>query len=145
MSEVEQYIENIDVKWKDSFVNLLGVVEDHIPRGFELKLQYGMPTYVVPLRDYPAGYLGQKDTPLPFMSLAAQKNHIAIYHMGIYADEELLEWFQQEYPRHMSTKLNMGKSCIRFTNPARIPYMLIGELVSQITAEDWVNIYKEQQ
>ncbi|WP_252313031.1 DUF1801 domain-containing protein [Sinobaca sp. H24] len=142
MSEVEQYVENIEEKWKDSFPALLKVIDQHIPPGFELKIQYGMPSYVVPLTLYPEGYHVDKNTPLPFISLAAQKNYISVYHMGIYADQKLLEWFQNEYPSHMSAKLNMGKSCIRFTNPKNIPYQLMGELASKMTCEEWIKKYE---
>ncbi|ALX48453.1 hypothetical protein AOX59_07420 [Lentibacillus amyloliquefaciens] len=142
MSDVNQYLDNVETKWKDAFIQLKEVVDQNIPNGFALDMQYGMPSYVIPLAVYPDGYLGKKDTPLPFISIAAQKKHIAVYHMGMYADDELLNWFQTEYPNHMDTKLNMGKSCIRFTNPKKIPYQLIGELVSKMTADDWINIYE---
>lgn len=142
MSGVEQYVENIEEKWKDSFPALLKVIDQHIPPGFELKIQYGMPSYVVPLTLYPKGYHVDQNTPLPFISLAAGKNYISVYHMGIYANQELLDWFQNEYPSHMSTKLNMGKSCIRFTNPQNIPYQLMGELASKMTCEEWINKYE---
>lgn len=141
MTEIDQYIDRVESKWKDSFKTLKEVMDQHIPIGFELKMQYDMPSYVVPLATYPDGYHCKKDTPLPFISIAAQKKHIAVYHMGIYADPELLTWFQEEYPNHMDTKLNMGKSCIRFTNPSKIPYQLIGELVSKLTVKDWIEMY----
>ena len=141
MTEIDQYIDRVESKWKDSFITLKEVMDQHIPSGFELEMQYDMPSYVVPLATYPDGYHCKKDTPLPFISIAAQKKHIAVYHMGIYADPELLTWFQEEYPNHMDTKLNMGKSCIRFTNPSKIPFQLIGELVSKLTVEDWIEMY----
>ncbi|WP_163538020.1 DUF1801 domain-containing protein [Gracilibacillus sp. YIM 98692] len=142
MSEVDNYIENVDKKWKDSFISLKKVIDEHIPSGFQLEMQYGMPSYVVPLATFPNGYHCKEDTPLPFISIAAQKKHIALYHMGIYADKELLDWFQKEYPKHMTTKLNMGKSCIRFTNRKKIPFELIGELVSKMSVEEWVDRYQ---
>ncbi|RXT03939.1 DUF1801 domain-containing protein [Ammoniphilus sp. CFH 90114] len=142
MSEINQYIDQVESKWKDSFLTLKKVIDQHIPSGFEMEMQNGIPSYVVPLTTYPDGYHCKRDTPLPFISIAAQKNHIAVYHMGMYADQELLTWFEKEYPNHMATKLNMGKSCIRFTNPSKIPFQLIGELVSKLTVEDWIRIYE---
>jgi len=142
VTQIDQYLERMEPKWKEAFITLRKVIDQHIPSGFELEMEYGMPSYVVPLATYPDGYHCKKDTPLPFISIAAQKNHIAVYHMGIYADQELLTWFQREYPNHMDTKLNMGKSCIRFTNPNKIPYGLIGELVSKMTVEDWIRKYE---
>jgi hypothetical protein len=62
--------------------------------------------------------------------------------MGIYSDPELLEWFVEEYPKYVSTKLDMGKSCIRFKNSKQIPYELIAQLVSKISVTDWIAKYE---
>ena len=70
------------------------------------------------------------------MNIASQKNSINLYHMGIYANKELLDWFVGEYPTHCKTKLDMGKSCIRFKKMDQIPYDLIGELASKMTSEE---------
>ncbi|MBO0473426.1 DUF1801 domain-containing protein [Enterococcus ureasiticus] len=141
MNEVLEYVESIDAKWQDSYQRLAKVIAENIPEGFVLRLQYGMPTYVVPLNVFPEGYLGRQDEPLPFISLAAQKKHLSLYHMGIMGNKELLTWFQEEYQKVVPTKLNMGKSCIRFSNPKNIPYKLIGELVGKISMEEWVASY----
>lgn len=76
------------------------------------------------------------------MNIASQKNSINLYHMGIYANKELLDWFVGEYPTHCKTKLDMGKSCIRFKKMDQIPYDLIGELASKMTSEEWISIYE---
>jgi hypothetical protein len=76
------------------------------------------------------------------VSIAAQKNFIALYHMGVYAVPELLEWFVTEYPKHSKGKLDMGKSCIRFKKASDIPYQLIGQLMQKMSVKDWVNIYE---
>ncbi len=138
------YIEQVDEKWRDSFAKLADVVATNIPDGFEQTMTYDMISYVVPLSSYPKGYHVTPNTPLPFISLAAQKRHIAVYHMGIYADNALLSWFQEEYAKRVPTKLNMGKSCIRFTSTKNIPYDLIGELVSKMTPAQWVNRYERE-
>ncbi len=138
----EEYIEAIDEKWKDGFIRLMDVIDANIPEGFEKNMQYGMISYVVPFSIYPDGYHVTPETPLPFISLAAQKRHIALYHMGIYGDPKLLNWFQDEYSKVVPTKLNMGKSCIRFTNTKNIPYELIGVLASKISVEKWIECYE---
>jgi hypothetical protein len=91
-------------------------------------MSYGMIGYVVPHSLYPEGYHCTPELPLPFMSIASQKNFIAVYHMGIYADKNLFDWFTKEYPKFAKTKLDIGKGCIRFKKPDQIPYKLIGEL-----------------
>ncbi|UED80066.1 DUF1801 domain-containing protein [Lysinibacillus sp. CD3-6] len=139
---MEAYIEQVDEKWRDSFAKLADVIATNIPAGFEQTMNYDMISYVVPLSLYPKGYHVTPNTPLPFISLAAQKRHIAVYHMGIYADANLLAWFQEEFAKRVPTKLNMGKSCIRFSSTKNIPYDLLGELVSKMTPGEWINRYE---
>ena len=68
---------------------------------------------------------------------------MALYHSGIYADEKLHDWFVGEYAKHVKTKLDMGKSCIRFKNIENIPYDLIAELCRKMTPRDWITLYKK--
>lgn len=142
MEKIENYLDNVDEKRRESFRHLYNVIKNNMPIGFEEEFLYGMISFVVPLKTYPKGYLDRKDEPIPFISLAAQKNHIALYHMGIMGQESLLTWFQEEYSRQVPTKLNMGKSCIRMTNVKNIPYDLIGELVTKISLEEWIESYE---
>ncbi|MEG0549789.1 MAG: DUF1801 domain-containing protein [Vagococcus sp.] len=142
MEKIENYLDNVDEKRRKSFRHLYNVIKNNMPIGFEEEFLYGMISFVVPLKTYPKGYLDRKDEPIPFISLAAQKNHIALYHMGIMGQESLLTWFQEEYSKQVPTKLNMGKSCIRMTNVKNIPYDLIGELVTKISLEEWIESYE---
>jgi hypothetical protein len=98
----------------------------------------------VPHSIYPNGYHCDPKLPLPFISIASQKSHIAVYHMGVYMNPELLAWFQEEYPKHSKTKLDMGKSCIRFKNPTNITYDLLAELAKKMTVEDWIGVYEKE-
>jgi len=104
---------------------------------------YGMMGYAVPHKIYPAGYHCNPKDPLPFIGLASQKNFIALYHMGIYADPKLLAWFQNEWKKHSTKKLDMGKSCIRFKKPEDVPVKLIGELASKMTVKEWIALYEK--
>lgn len=103
---------------------------------------YGTAGYVVPLTKYPAGYHCDPKLPLSFLSIASQKNNLALYHMGLYGSPELLAWFQEEYPKHCKTKLDMGKSCVRFKKLDQIPYALIAELVSKVTPDQYIEMYE---
>lgn len=127
---------------KEVIARFRQTIQQHLPPGFEETISYGMIGYVVPLPIYPAGYHCKRDEPLPFLSIASQKNFIAMYHMGMYADEKLLQWFQDEYPKHAKSKLDMGKSCVRFKKMDDIPFPLIAELVQKITLEDWIKQYE---
>lgn len=138
------YIQQLPEERKEPMQQLRKTILESLPEGFEETIGYGMIGYVVPHSLYPAGYHCDTKLPLPFMNIASQKNFIAFYHMGIYAKPELLAWFQAEYAKRIKTKLDMGKSCIRFKKPEHIPYDLLGELVTKITVTDWIKTYEEQ-
>lgn len=138
-----QYDHLVDEKRLDAFIQLVNIIEENLPEGFEKIEEYGGISYVVPHSTYPSGYHVTPEKPLPFLSLIAQKKHIALYHMGMYADAELLAWFEKTYKEQVSTKLNMGKSCIRFTNVKHIPYNLIGQLVQKMTPAQWIELYEK--
>ncbi|TXE08190.1 DUF1801 domain-containing protein [Gelidibacter salicanalis] len=116
----------------------------NLPKGFEEGIQYGMISYYIPHSIYPEGYHCKPSEPLPFISFASQKNSINLYHSGIYAIPKIHDWFVAEYPKHSKRKLDMGKSCIRFKKIEDIPFDLIGDLVSKITAEEWISVYEAQ-
>ena len=140
-TSVDDYFSKVPEERQEVMNKLRAVVKENIPSGFEEVLSYGMPGYVVPHSIYPGGYHCDPKLPLPFASIASQKNFIAVYHMGIYANKELMDWFVGEYPKHCSRKLDMGKSCIRFKKIDDIPFELIGELMSKMSVEDWVSVY----
>lgn len=140
---VEEILTSVPTDRVEPFNKLHDVITKNLPEGFEAGISYGLLGYVVPHSLYPAGYHCKPSEPLPFASIASQKNSINFYHMGIYADPELLNWFVAEYPKHCKRKLDMGKSCIRFKKLDEIPYELIGELMTKMTAKEWVDIYEK--
>jgi hypothetical protein len=139
----EEYLKELPSERLEAFTTLRNTILKNIPKGFEECMAYGMIGYVVPHKLYPAGYHCDPKIPLPFVSIASQKNYIALHHMGIYADPELLEWFVGEYPKHCKTKLDMGKGCIRFKKPDDIPFKLIAELLKKVSVKDWITRYEE--
>jgi len=140
---VKEYIDQIPEERKKAIKKLRSTIKKNLPKGFKECIGYGMPAYVVPLSTYPDGYHCKADTPLPFISFASQKNFVALYHMGLYADEALLNWFVAEYPKHCDRKLAMGKSCIRFKQLEEIPFNLIGELISKMSMNSWIQLYEK--
>ena len=122
---------------------LQSLIKKNLPKGFEEQLSYGMIGYVVPHKIYPEGYHCDPKLPLPFLALASQKNFIALYHMGVYAKPEMYDWFVAEYPKYCKSKLDMGKSCIRFKKMEDIPYDLIAELLTKMTVQDWISFYEK--
>lgn len=139
----EQYIKELPADRKHAMQKLRTVILENLPSDFEETISYGMIGYVVPHSVYPDGYHTDPTLPLPFINIASQKNHIALYHMGLYADETLMEWFKTEYLKHTDTKPDMGKSCIRFKNPEKIPFDLIGNLAGKMTAKEWITLYEK--
>ena len=137
------YISNLPEERQVAMSRLRQTILDNLPKGFEETMSYGMIGYVVPHSIYPDGYHCTPELPLPFMSIASQKNFVVLYHMGIYADKELYDWFVAEYPKHVKTKLDMGKSCIRFKKIETIPYDLIADLCTRMTVKQWIELYEE--
>ena len=139
---IEEYLDMIPEERQASMSKLFSVIKKNLPEGFEVQNSYGMIGFVVPHSIYPQGYHCDPKTPLPFLGIASQKNFIAVYHMGMYASQELLKWFTEEFAKVSKTKLDMGKSCIRFKKPETIPFELIGELASKMTVAEWIDLYE---
>jgi len=136
------YIAELPEDRKKVMEQLRKTITDNLPEGFQEGIGYGMLGYAVPHSIYPKGYHCNPKDPLPFMGLASQKNFIAFYHMGVYADKNLYDWFVVEYGKRCKYKLDMGKSCVRFKKMDDIPYDLIAELVQKISVQDWIALYE---
>ncbi len=140
---IDDYLAALPVERRQALETLRTILRKKLPKGFQEEMNYGMIGYVVPHTLYPKGYHCKPTDPLPFMNIASQKNFIAVYHMGLYADPQLLKWFTQEYPKHSTQKLDMGKSCIRFKKPDQIPFKLLGELAAKMTPAQWIQLYEK--
>lgn len=139
----EAYMNELPEERKAAILKLRNEINQNIPEGFKEIVNYGMIGWAVPHSVYASGYHCDPKQPLPFMNLASRKNFIAVYHMGIYANKKLLEWFTAEYEKSCGKKPDMGKSCIRFKKPASIPYEVIGKLAAKMSVEDWISIYEK--
>ncbi len=140
---VDAYIAELPEDRQKAITELRKVIKKNLPKGFQEHMSYGMMGWAVPHSKYPAGYHCKPTDPLPFMGLASQKNFIAVYHMGIYADPKLLKWFTDAHAKASPKKLDMGKSCIRYKKTEDIPFKLIGELVAKITPDEWIATYEK--
>lgn len=140
----EEYLSQLPADRKGAIERLRKTVNENLPKGFQETMSHGMITYIIPHSIYPPGYHVNPEEPVPFMGIASQKNYIALYHMGIYIYPHILSWFQGEYPKHVKTKLDMGKSCIRFKKIENIPYDLIAELCRKITLEEYCKSYETE-
>ena len=139
---VQEYIDSLPEDRKEVMSKLRANFLENLPEGFVEGMGYGMMGFNVPHSIYPKGYHCDPKQPLPFLAIASQKNFIAVYHMGIYANKELFDWFVAEYPKHCKAKLDMGKSCIRFKKMNDIPYELLADLATKMTVQDWISTYE---
>ncbi|WPR70507.1 DUF1801 domain-containing protein [Flavobacterium sp. NG2] len=141
---VSDYLSELLPEEKEVMEKLREAILKNIPEGFFEELSYGMIGYVVPHDLYPNGYHCNPKLPLPFITIASQKKYFAIYHLGLYANPELLKWFTNEYPKYTDQKLDMGKSCIRFSKKNKIPFELIGILAQKMSVQNWIDCYESQ-
>ena len=144
MSETTHYINQMAPDRQRIMLQLVELFRKNLPKGFEETMSYGMIGFVVPKSIYPNGYHCDKSLPLPFINIGNQKNFIGLYHMGLYANKPLLNWFTDEYKKRYAGKLDMGKSCIRFKNEEKIPWELLGELATKMTVDQWVSLYEDE-
>jgi len=140
----DEYISSLPEERKEILQKLRETIKENLPKGFSEEMGYGMLGYVVPHSLYPAGYHCDPKQPLPFLGIASQKNHIAVYHMGMYADKALYDWFIEEFAKHSKLKPDIGKSCIRFKKPEHVTVPLIGELCTKMTPEQWIDLYEKE-
>ncbi|MFP4369882.1 MAG: DUF1801 domain-containing protein [Candidatus Kapaibacterium sp.] len=140
----EEYIDNLPEDKRENFRNVREAIKRGLPDGFTEDIVDGMVAYVVPHTKYPPGYHCDPKKPLPYISLAQAKDNISMYHMGIYVDKELFEWFREEFIKSGNPKSNMGKSCVKFKKPDKIPYEVIEQLASKKTTDEWISEYESK-
>src|SRR3989344_4426163 len=141
-STVKQYLDELPPDRRAAISAVRKVILKNLPKGYEETMTYGMIGYVVPLKTFPAGYGEKKDMPLPYLCLASQKNHMAIYMMGTYGNKDLDKWIRQAY-KATGKKLDMGKGCVRFRKLDNLALDVIGQNVSKLSVETFINVYKK--
>ncbi|MGF7139171.1 DUF1801 domain-containing protein [Roseimarinus sediminis] len=139
----EEYLDQLPADRREVMVALREIIQENLPQGFDEVINYGMISWVVPHRNYPRGYHVNPKLPLPFISIAAQKNHYALYHMGLYSNKALLDWFLAAYSQFTHTKPDMGKSCLRFKKPEHVPFDLLGQLCQKMSVDEWIKVYEQ--
>lgn len=140
---VEQYLAELPNERREAIEAIRKVILKNLPKGYEEGMQWGMPSYFVPLSAYPAGYNCQPDQPLPFVGLASQKNHMAFYGFCIYMDEELKNRFVADWKKTVK-KLDMGKSCVCFKKIEDVPLKVIGDAVKCVPMKKYIKQYEDQ-
>lgn len=136
-----QYLAALPPERRVVVEKLKDLLDAKLPKGFEGTMGYGMLAWVVPHSLFPDGYHCDPSLPLPFINVASQKQYVSLYHMGLY-DTPLLAWLKQQWPKHTSERLDVGKCCLRFKKLDKIPWALIGELATKMTPAQWIDIYR---
>jgi len=134
---VDQYLASLPDDRRSALAAVRAVIRDNLPEGYEEGIQYGMIGYYVPHAIYPAGYHANPKEPLPFVSLASQKSHMALYLMCVAGDADLQRWFADEHAK-TGKKLDMGKSCVRFKKLDDLPLELVGRTVARVSVAEYV-------
>ena len=137
---VSDYLAALPHERKQAIVAVRKLIKQHLPTGYAETMQYGMISYVVPLATFPDGYLGKKDVPLPYLSLASQKSHKAVYLMGVYGDPKLAQSFSAAWKK-TGKKLDMGKSCLRFRSVDDLALDVLGEAIAAVPVAKYVAHY----
>lgn len=138
---VARYLAELPLDRRASVQAVRKVILKNLPRGYEEGMQYGMISYYVPHTIYPDGYHCDSKQPLPFVSLASQKNHLSLYMMCIYGESDHAAWFHAELAK-TGEKLDMGKACIRFKKVDDLPLDLIGRAIKRIPVKTYIDWYE---
>ncbi|MFT4512763.1 MAG: hypothetical protein ACI89X_002867 [Planctomycetota bacterium] len=140
-TSVSQYLKELPEDRRAAISAIRKVMRGSIDPGFEETMSYGMISYQVPLRIYPSGYHCTPGAPLPYASLASQKNHMAIYMMGLYMDPDDTAWFVDAW-KATGKKLDMGKSCIRFKKLEDVALDVVAEALRRMPSKRYIATYE---
>jgi uncharacterized protein YdhG (YjbR/CyaY superfamily) len=124
---------------REAIATVREVIRANLPAGFEEGMQFGMIGWYVPLERFPDTYNGQ---PLGLVSLASQKNYMALYLNTVYGDPATERWFRARWAT-TGKKLDMGKSCVRFRTLDELPLDLIAETVARVPVDAYIARYEE--
>ena len=133
-ASVEEYLAGLPEGRRGAVSSVRDTINAHLPDGYVEQMEWGMISWVVPLEVKPDTYNGK---PLSYVSLASQKNHLAVYLLGLHPDSPELEQFQRGYAER-GLKLDMGKSCVRFKTLDELPLDVLGEAVESISVDELV-------
>jgi hypothetical protein len=92
-STVTEYLAALPADRREAANEVRQGINLALPPGYEEGIQWGMISWFVPLSSFPAGYGGNKKVPLPLISLASQKNYMALHMICFYGQPALREWF----------------------------------------------------
>ena len=138
---VAKYLAELPADRRKALQAVREVVLKNLPKGYAEGMQYGMIGYFVPHSVYSPGYHCNPKQPLPFASIASQKNHMSIYLMGVYIDSDHEAWFREAWLK-TGRRLDMGKSCVRFKKLEDVPLKVIGQAIKKVPVKKFIKYYE---
>jgi hypothetical protein len=138
---VDQYLRELPSDRREHIARVRDAVRSYLPKGYGETMSYGMISWGVPLDYYPDTYNGQ---PLPLAALASQKNYMALYLLGAYADPKQRQRLEQAYAKE-GRRLDMGQSCLRFRDADELPLDIIGELIASRTPDQLIELMESSR
>jgi uncharacterized protein YdhG (YjbR/CyaY superfamily) len=140
-TSVSEYLDELPDDRREAITTVRQMIRNHLPKGYEETINYGMISYHVPLVRYPNTYNGQ---PLSYVALAAQKNFNSLYFLGAYGSSAQRKQLEDAFKK-AGKKLDMGKSCIRFRSADDLPLTEIGKLIASLPPDKWIAIYEQSR
>ncbi|NRA57704.1 MAG: DUF1801 domain-containing protein [Phycisphaerales bacterium] len=137
---IAAYMKGVPTDRREALEQIRAVVNKNIDKPFEEGMQYGMPSWYVPHSVYPEGYHCDPKQPLPFASIANQKNHIGLYLFCVYQDKAVHDWFVDAW-KASGKKLDMGKSCVRVKDLDGVPLDVLAKLFKKVKAKAYIASY----
>ncbi len=137
-ASVQDYLAELTPERRATVSTVRDVILQHLPRGYEEVMDFGMISYVIPLATYPTTY---NKHPLMYAALASQKNYCSVYLMNIYGVPELMEWFERGY-RASGKRMDIGKACVRFKSLDDLPLDLVGQAIARTSVADYIELYE---
>lgn len=141
MTTVAQYLARLAPDRRAAIAKVRAVVNARLPRGYEETIQSGMISWVVPAGKLSHTYNGQ---PLPLASLASQKRHMALYLMCVYGDPAAEKALRARFAA-AGKKLDMGKSCVRFSDVEQLALDAIGDAIAGAPIDAYVAQYERNR
>lgn len=144
MSDAVAFLDALPAERRPAMAALIEALRHHLPAGFREHADGRMVHFSVPHSLYPDGYHCNPKQPLPFISVASTKGHMALHHMGLYADADLLGRFKADWEDAELGRLDMGKGCVRFKRPDTLSAAMpvLSALFERMSPQDWIARYE---
>ena len=138
---VDEYLAELPEERRRVVSLLCGVVREHLPEGYQERMNWGMISWEIPLERYPNTYNKQ---PLAYAALAAQKNHYSLYLMCVYDGSDRAQHLTEAFGK-AGKKLDMGKSCVRFKRIEDLHLPAIAKVIGEMPPEAYIEVYERSR